>query len=173
MVVRSPSSENPLLTNLYKTSCHWTCRVIGVGLVKEEFVLVIRLHVKAVLTSLWRSKPAIEVVHGAVVLRSPERLQSCGQGFRCGIIRRVAVCPVRLDIWVLWIYIRVCNTWLAGLRPEHGGGPLVSRLAVELLVGGSGRVNFTRDTVDGDSSAGKALEPPPVDDEGLAAQPVA
>lgn len=173
MVVRSPGFEHQLLTDLNKARCHGFCGIVGVGLVEEQLVLVVRLNVKAVLSGLGRFKPAIKVVHRFVVLRCPKRLQCCGQGLCRWIACRVAVSPIRLDIGVRRVHKRISNSRLARLRLVYGCGPLVSRLTVELSVGGSRRVHFTRDAVDGDSRAGQALEPPTIDDQGLTAQPVA
>jgi hypothetical protein len=78
-----------------------------------------------------------------------------------------------LDVGVRRVHKRINNSRLAGLRLVYGCGPLVSCLTVELSVGGSRGVHFTRNAVDGDSRASQALEPPTIDDQGLATQPVA
>ena len=173
MVVRSPGFEHQLFTDLYKARCRGVYGVVGVGLVEEQLVLVVRLNVKAVLSSLGRFKPAIEVVHRSVVLRCPKRLQRCRQRLSRWIARRVAVSPIRLDVWVRRVHKRISNSRLAGLRLVYGCRSLVSRLTVELSVSGSRGVYCTRDAVDGDSRAGQALKPPTVDDQSLTTQPVA
>jgi len=135
VVVHSPASEPPLLSNFNERRRNWSNWVVRVNRIEVEFVLVVSLHIESILAGSRSFEPAIEEMRGSARLGVLKSLERRGEHrlFWVSVVQTIS--PVWCDIFIGWVYESVSDTWLAGLRSGDRGSRLGSSLAEDLLIG--------------------------------------